>query len=280
MMGRVVLVTLLGVVCLTFCACPVEGTWEWSAFQNLPTLRRPSKCGPGRIVVSRTDDSSTTQAPDGSWFRGPGPIVSGPIDDRSSLTEIPIGSYLPDHPAPWFVRIGKASAGVLVGRRHVLTLAPCIADNERWYGGYYDFKVQIFDKLVGVANVDVQDDPEDNPFPFVVLTLYDHNVTQVTSVCVGDYREGFTNAAVALETTEDYPMKYPVTVYPPSQCDSHEDGSRHNWMLCGSPGPTLCGSALLQEDDGRWVVISLATGVTSDISKYVSISPAREWLKL
>lgn len=178
------------------------------------------------------------------------------------------------------MRIGSASAGVLVGRRHVLTLEECIADYERWYGGYNVFKVQIFDELVGVAEVDVQDEPEDTPFPFVVLTLNDHNVTQVTSVCVGEYRQGFNNSVVSWETTEGEPIKYPVTVYPPSQCNFHEDGSQYNWMLCGSPKAVLCGSALLQEDDGRWVVISLATGGTGNVSEFVSISPARKWLEL
>lgn len=185
---------------------------------------------------------------------------------------------MPEHPGSWIARIDNTSAGALVSDRHVITLAQCISNYTRWFGGYFSFAVQVLGEVIDVRKVEVEE--VDHPHPLALLTLAEHNVTALTSVCVGDYREDFPVDSFSWETMEGPTVKRPITVYPHSLCDGHSDDIQHDLIICGSPEPIVCGSPLLQEHSERSVLVGLGIGEEYGISKYVNLSPAREWLDL
>lgn len=172
--------------------------------------------------------------------------------------------------------MGDVSAGAAISSRHVITLASCILPYLSWYGSY-NFPVQVCDQVFEVQRIEVQYTVS-HASSLVLLTLAgDINATEGYSACAGVYHAGVDARAMTWHDEGGMPLEHVVSVYSRSQCSLHERGVR-SFKLCGPPMEMLCGSPLVQVIDGRWSVVGLSTGVVSEISTYVQVGQARDWL--
>lgn len=185
-----------------------------------------------------------------------------------------------EYPWPWVVKIADDAAGVLISQRHVVTLANCLTNYTRWFGGFYSFGVEILDHSVAVDRIDTQDVIE-NIMPMALLTLASHNLTEVSyPVCVGPYSSELPSAAVGWDKNGDKKEEKLVTIYQKGQClEYYRETYKIEKMLCGSAGARLCGSPVLQLAQGRWMLVALGSGEPAPVARYIRLTPAREWLE-
>lgn len=188
--------------------------------------------------------------------------------------------FEPVFPWPsWLVQVGDHAAGIAISDWHVVTLAHCLADYRRWFGGFYSFSVSALGQEIEVVRVKVQS-MEENPLPLALLILESHNLTDIaSSLCVGPYRDELVAAAVAWDLHGSM-QQQPISTYRTGQCASfYGDGFRYDFMVCGSAGPKLCGGPLLQLVNGRWMLVGISAGDPDPIGRYVRLTPTRKWLE-
>ena len=167
---------------------------------------------------------------------------------------------------------------MLLSQQHMVTLEHCIEDFSLWFGGFQHFSVRIGEATIGVARVQPQLDL-DAEYPLVILTL-ESNLTWIpTPVCVGAFQHGLLAAAVGWGGEDNVLREEPITLYHRNQCMDFYPSFNPDKMLCGASGPMECGAPLLQADNGRWMLVGLGVGDTSNIARYVRLEPSLEWLE-
>lgn len=175
------------------------------------------------------------------------------------------------------MQVDEKAAGVLLAPNHALTLAHCLSNYTRWFGGFYSFSINVFGEEVEVARVDVQS-IEENPLPFALLTLKSNLTSVFSPVCIGPYRQDLLPAAFGFAEAGKVRVQ-PVRIYRSGQCASfHSYGYVADTMLCGSAGVELCGGPLVQFADGSWMLIALSSGESPPLARYVGLASARWWL--
>ncbi|XP_050723020.1 uncharacterized protein LOC127001878 isoform X3 [Eriocheir sinensis] len=264
--------------CLALSVCPcVQATWSWLSRQYLAEVV-PEICGLKVILGSHTYNTSVLSG-----------LPRDVEDIRFELPEAPPrghrhttesgtshGSASPGSSCQWLARVGDTGAGAAISSRHVLTLASCIIPYLRWFG-HYSFPVQVCDQVFEVERIEMQSRQGYAHSPVLLTLTGDINATVGASACAGAYHAGLVARAMTWHDEAGVPLEHIVTVYPRWQCSLYERGVR-NFRLCAPPGPMMCGSPLVQMVDGGWSVVGLGTGDASEISTYIQVGQARDWL--
>lgn len=267
---------VLSAACLALTGCPcVQAQWSWLPRRYLAEVV-PEICGLKVILGNYTKDSSV--------------LIELPRDVEDIRFELPEapprghlhtshGSASPGPAGQWLVRVGDTGAGAAISSRHVITLASCILPYQRFFGSYYRFPVQVADQVFEVERIRVEFMKETG-YAIALLKLKSDVKTMVpgSSACAGAYRAGHVARAMTWTDADGVPQEHTVSVYPRWHCKLYEQGFKEDLLLCGSPGPMMCGSPLAQVVDGRWSVVGLGTGNASEIATYVQVGQVRDWL--
>lgn len=178
----------------------------------------------------------------------------------------------------WLARLGDGAAGAAISSRHVLTLASCLQPYHLVINLYSRFPIQVADQLFQMQRVRSEVFHGKNALSIVQLKKDISTLPHGTSACAGPYHPDHAARAMTWAEADGVPQEHTVTVYPPKLCSVYDKDFREEMHLCGSPGPIMCGSPLVQVINGQWSVVGLGIGSSDEISTYVQVGQAMDWL--